>query len=50
MNNPTYCSVFKNEFEDLVTVKKALGFNYNVEASGFQRMDAFFIQNILQKK
>lgn len=50
MNNPTYCSVFKNEFEDLVTVKKALGFSYNAEASGFQRMDAFFVQKHLTEK
>ncbi|HKM35404.1 MAG TPA: tyrosine-type recombinase/integrase [Lachnospiraceae bacterium] len=50
MNDPTYNSIFKNEFEDLVMVKKALGFNYNAEASGFQRMDAFFIHNHLIEK
>lgn len=50
MNNPTYCSVFKTEFQDLVSVKKALGFTYDAEAASFLRIDKFFIQNHLAIK
>lgn len=50
MNNPVYRSVFKAEFHDLVEFKKALGFTYNAEAAGFQRIDTFFVQNQLSEK
>ncbi|QHQ60822.1 hypothetical protein Ana3638_08625 [Anaerocolumna sedimenticola] len=50
MNNPTYCSIFKTEFQDLVEVKKALGFSYDAEAASFQRIDMFFVQNHLTVK
>jgi len=50
MNKPIYHSVFKTEFEDLVQIKKALGFTYDSEAASFQRIDSFFVQKHLAVK
>ena len=45
-----YESVFKKEFRDLVELKQALGFSYETEASGFKRIDRFFISIGLAEK
>ena len=50
MNNPVYSSVFKQEFYDLIELKRALGFAYVAESNAFRRMDAFFISNNLNNK
>jgi len=50
MNSKTYHSVFKSEFQDLVEIKRALGFNYDAQAAGFLRMDAFFSERRLEEK
>lgn len=50
MNNPVYSSVFKNEFQDLIEIKKALGFKYDTQAAGFHRIDTFFNKNHLTEK
>jgi len=50
MNEQTYSSIFKTEFQDLVETKKALGFKYDAQASGFRRIDAFFNENYLAEK
>ena len=43
MNESVYYSVFKKEFQDLVEVKRALGFKYETESQAFRRLDAFFL-------
>lgn len=50
MNNPEYNSVFKIEFQDLVELKRALGFKYESEAKAFKRIDVFFIEMNLTNK
>lgn len=50
MNDTVYTSVFKKEFQDLVDLKRALGFAYQTEACAFRRIDSFFIENRLSDK
>lgn len=50
MDEPVYRSVLKKEFQDLVDLKRALGFTYEAEASAFRRIDLFFIENKLSEK
>lgn len=50
MNDPVYISIFKREFQDLVDLKRALGFSYQTEALAFHRIDLFFIENNLTDK
>lgn len=50
MRDTVYTSVFKKEFQDLVDLKRALGFTYQTEASAFRRIDSFFIENRLSDK
>ncbi len=50
MNEPTYSSIFKTEFQDLVETKKALGFKYDAQALAFRRIDAFFVENNLSER
>ena len=50
MNEPVYISVFKKEFQDLVDLKRSLGFVYETEASAFHRIDLFFVENRLSDK
>ena len=50
MNDPVFQSVFRNEFEELVALKRALGFKYETDALSFGRIDAFFCDNGLTEK
>ena len=50
MDNPVYSSVFKSEFQDIVEIKKALGFKYDAQAAAFRRIDTFFNENHLEEK
>ena len=50
MNSPLYNSIFKDEFHELVKLKKALGFIYQSEANAFKRLDSFFNQINLTDK
>lgn len=50
MNKIIYSSVFAKEFQDLVDLKRSLGFKYETEARAFKRIDSFFIDNGLDKK
>lgn len=50
MNEPVYISVFKEEFQDLVETKRALGFSYGTETFAFSRIDRFFAENHLSEK
>lgn len=50
MTDITYHGVFQKEFQDLVELKRSLGFNYTAEASQLKRIDTFFIQNSLSEK
>lgn len=50
MSNYEYHSVFQKEFQDLVALKKSLGFCYDTEAACFRRIDRFFSENHLLEK
>lgn len=50
MTDITYHSVFQKEFQDLIDLKRALGFEYTAEATAFKRIDTFFNQNELTEK
>ena len=50
MSDTVYTSVFKKEFQDLIDLKRALGFVYQTEARAFHRIDSFFIENGLSDK
>ena len=50
MNDTVYTSVFKKELQDLVDLKRALGFAYHTETCAFRRIDLFFIENKLSTK
>jgi integrase len=50
MSKPVYSSVFKKEFQELVEIKKALGFAYDAETAAFLRIDTFFNKSNLVKK
>ncbi|HNX01536.1 MAG TPA: tyrosine-type recombinase/integrase [Candidatus Cloacimonadota bacterium] len=50
MTDITYQSVFQKEFQDLVDLKRALGFEYNSEAAAFKRIDTFLNQYELIEK
>lgn len=50
MNEQLYSSIFKTEFQDLVEIKKALGFKYDTQASAFRRIDDFFNEKGLSEK
>lgn len=50
MNNPVYTSIFKNEFRELVELKRALGFKYEAQAQAFKRIDTFFNEIDLKDK
>lgn len=50
MNNPIYDSVFKNEFQELIELKRVLGFKYKAETQAFKRIDTFFIEINLTDK
>ncbi|KNY29873.1 hypothetical protein [Pseudobacteroides cellulosolvens] len=50
MTEIKYYSVLQKEFQDLVYLKKALGFEYTAETAAFKRIDTFFTQNELTEK
>ncbi|MDD4593001.1 MAG: tyrosine-type recombinase/integrase [Parabacteroides sp.] len=50
MTNIVYNSIFQKEFQGLIDLKRALGFEYIVEAAAFKRIDIFFIQNDVTEK
>ena len=50
MNKKSYKSVFKQEFADLVELKRASGYLYNHNEEAFLQLDAFFIENNLSDK
>lgn len=50
MNKPVYSSIFKAEFQELVEIKRSLGFAYNTESTAFLRIDTFLNNNNLAEK
>lgn len=50
MSEAVFKSVFRKEFQDLILLKRALGFKYQAEAGSFMRLDRFFIENDLTEK
>lgn len=43
-------SVLREEFQNLIAMKRALGNKYDTEEGAFRRIDAFLLANGLQKK
>lgn len=50
MNDPVFRSVFRDEFRDLIALKRALGFKYETDALAFGRIDTFFCESSLTEK
>lgn len=50
MHDPAFRSIFKNEFRDLVTLKRSLGFKYETDAAAFGRIDSFLSESELSEK
>lgn len=50
MSNREFKSVFKNEFQDLLKVKRALGFKYDSAEAAFHRIDDFLVQHNVNDK
>lgn len=50
MTENLYHSIFKDEFQELVDIKKSLGFAYDTQAAAFRRIDEFFVKNELKVK
>lgn len=50
MNDPEFKSIFKDEFQELITIKRVLGFKYEADAMSFGRLDTFFHDKGLSKK
>lgn len=42
MSSREFQSVFKNEFRELIAIKRALGFKYETEEGSFLRIDSYF--------
>ena len=43
-------SVLKEEFQNLIAMKRALGYKYDTEEGSFRRIDAFLLANGLEEK
>lgn len=50
MNEIIYQSIFAQEFQDFVNLKRSLGFKYETEAGGLKRIDTFLIKNGVDTK
>ena len=50
MNESIYRSIFAKEFQNLVELKRSLGFKYETEVGAFKRIDSFFISCGLDTK
>lgn len=50
MHDPAFQSVFKDEFRNLVMLKRSLGFKYETDATAFGRIDSFLSENGLAEK
>lgn len=50
MTENLYHSIFKDEFRELVDIKKSLGFAYDTQAAAFRRIDGFLVKNELKVK
>ena len=50
MNKETYNSIFQKEIHDLIELKRALGFSYELETGSLRRIDTFLCENNLSEK
>jgi len=50
MSSREFQSIFRDEFMELIAVKRALGFKYDSEEASFLRIDAFFVSHGLSTK
>ena len=50
MTEIKFNSVFQDEFINLISLKRAVGFKYETDASAFRRIDTFFCDNNLSEK
>ena len=49
-NTLIFDSVFKNEIQDLINLKKAQGFKYQTEELALKRIDKYFVDKSVQEK
>jgi integrase len=50
VDDPVFKSVFRDEFQELLAVKRSLGFKYKTDAGTFGRIDRFFCEYRLSEK
>lgn len=50
MNEVKFNSIFQDEFINLISLKRAVGFKYEADALAFRRIDRFFCDNGLSEK
>ena len=50
MNEIHFESILREEFQNLIAMKRALGYKYDTEEGAFRRIDAFLLANGLQEK
>ena len=50
MKEAEFNSVFQDEFINLISLKRAIGFKYETDASAFKRIDMFFCYSGLSDK
>lgn len=46
----TFDSTFREDFENLIELKRSLGFKYEAREASFRRMDAFFVNKNLKSR
>ena len=50
MNTFIFDSIFKNEIQDLINLKRAQGFKYAAEEFALKRIDKYFVDKNIQEK
>ena len=50
MNTLIFDSIFKNEIQDLINLKRAQGFKYAAEEFALKRIDKYFVDKNIQEK
>ena len=50
MSKTVFKSVFRSEFQELITLKRSLGFKYQTEEKAFKRIDEYFCTIKLTEK
>lgn len=50
MNTLIFDSIFKNEIQDLINLKRVQGFKYAAEEFALKRIDKYFVDKNIQEK